>query len=272
MSKGLRCEDHGPVRHYQITRYLAGRRIMGVAVYIVDGLMIDTGPRSCRKAFREILQREKVRRIVLTHHHEDHVGNAAVAAQYTDTKPSIHPLGMELVRASPPLPFYRRVVWGSPEPVDVEPLGEQLHTDNHTFQVLHTPGHAPDHVVLHEPEQEWLFCGDLFITEQPRRAFDSENMGQMIASLRQILAVPDCELFCHHNGRFASHQHRLGRRLDNLLGLRHRAVVHFEEGRSMREIAVALDIGDGFNRLLSGNEWTGRNLVMGLLRDAGKID
>ena len=38
------------------------------------------------------------------------------------------------------------------------------------------------------------------------------------------------------------------------------------------EIATALDIGDGFNRFLSANEWTGRNLVAGLLRDAGKID
>ena len=272
MNKGLRCEDHGPVRCYRLTRYLAGRRIMGVVVYVVDGLMIDTGPHSCRRAFEEILQREKVRRIVLTHHHEDHVGNAAVAAQHTETKPSIHPLGMELVRTVPSLPFYRRVVWGSPESVDVAPLGEELHTDNYTFRVLHTPGHATDHVALHEPEQEWLFCGDLYITERPRRAFDFENIGELVASLRHVLALPDCELFCQHNGRFASHQHRLGRRLDNLLGLRERAVVCFEEGRSIRGIAVALGVRDGFNRFLSSNEWTGRNLVMGLLRDAGKID
>lgn len=272
MSKGLRCQDYGPVRCYRMTRYLAWQRVMTVVAYVVDGLLIDTGPRNCRAAFSEILGREKIRRIVLTHHHEDHVGNAAAAAKATGVTPSIHPLGIALARTPPPLPFYRRMVSGVPEPVDTEPLGELVRTDNYAFRVVHTPGHAADHVVLHEPEQEWLFAGDLFIDEHPRRAFEFENIGELVASLRQVLAMPDCQLFCQHNGRFASHQHRLGRRLDNLLGLRERAVMHFEEGRSVREIATQLDIGDGFNRFLSANEWTGRNLVLGLLRDAGKID
>lgn len=272
MNKGLHCEDHGPVRRYQMTRYLAGRRLLSVAAYVVDGLLIDTGPRNCRAAFGEILRREKIGHIVLTHHHEDHVGNAAAAAQASGVTPRIHPLGVALARTPPPLPFYRRLVWGVPESVDTAPLGKLVQTDNYAFRVLHTPGHAADHVVLHEPEQEWLFAGDLFINEHPRRAFDFENIGEQVASLRQVLTIPDCQLFCQHNGRFSSHQHRLGRRLDNLLGLRERAVMYFEEGRSLREIATALDIGDGFNRFLSANEWTGRNLVAGLLRDAGKID
>ena len=272
MNHGLRCEDHGPVRCYRMTSYLAGRQLLSVAAYVVDGLLIDTGPSACRKAFGEILHREKINRIVLTHHHEDHVGNAAAAAQATGIMPCIHPYGVELAQTPPPLPFYRRITSGVPESVTVAPLRELVQTDSYAFRILHTPGHAVDHVVLHEPEQEWLFAGDLFINEHPRRAFDFENIGELVASLRQVLAMPDCQLFCQHSGHFQSHQHRLGRRLDNLLGLQERAVMHFEEGRSIKEITVALDIRDGFNRLLSRGEWTGRNLVTGLLRDAGKID
>lgn len=259
------------MRYYPMTRKILGRPVMKVGVYVVDGLLIDTAPRNLRAAMQEVLDTETIGQIALTHHHEDHVGNAALAAQRVGNAPRIHAAGVNLVERAPHLPLYRRVVWGTPDPVVAQPLGDTLETDSYRFDVIHTPGHAADHVALHEPEQEWVFAGDLFLTEKPRRAFAYEDIGELIASIRRLLAIPDCQLFCHHTGHHPSHQHRLGRRLDWLLGLQSKAVVYLEEGRSVRDIARAVGVRDGFNRTYSRGEWTGANLVKGLLRDAGKL-
>lgn len=267
----LRREEFGPVRYFQLPRRLGGREVIATGIYVVGDLMVDTGPIRSRAAVQAILRETRPRTVVLTHHHEDHVGNAALASQLCDTRPLIHPSGIELAARPPRLPLYRSLVWGRPEPVAAAPLEEWLETDRFKYRVVHTPGHAPDHVALHEPEQDWLFAGDLYLGDRVRLAFAYEDVGLMIQSLRTLLAIPDCVLFCQHSGYHAGHQHRLGRKLDFLLGLQQRAVMHFEEGCSIAEITGRLGIQDRLWRWLSRGEWSGRNLVRGLLRDAGKL-
>lgn len=265
-------ERFGPVTFFPIERRLFGRRVIDVGVYVVGELLVDTGPVKAAARVRAILDEHPVRRVVLTHHHEDHVGNAAHAAERTGEPPFIHETGLERVANPPELPLYRRMVWGAPPPVRAQALGDSLETERFRFRVIHTPGHAPDHVALHEPEQDWLFVGDLYLGDRVRLAFDYEDVGTIIDSLRELLAIPDCVLFCQHSGYHAGHQHRLGRKLDFWLGLQQRAVMHHEEGCSIREIAARLGIRDRVWHLLSAGQWSGRNLVRGLLRHAGKID
>jgi len=267
----LRREDFGPVRFYEFTRRIAGRPVMRVGVYRVGELLIDTGPARARAAAGAILGDGPVGQIVLTHHHEDHVGNAAELARQSGTRPQIHAAGIELVASSAELPMYRRIVWGQPDAVAATELAAEILTERFRFNVIHTPGHAVDHVALHEPDQEWLFVGDLFLTDAPRVAFGYDDVGEIIRSIRTLLAIPDCVMFCQHSGYHASHQHRLGRKLDYLLGLQQRAVVHLEEGRSLREIVRALELGDGHFGWVSRGELSAANLVRGLLQDAGKL-
>ena len=40
-----------------------------------------------------------------------------------------------------------------PGPSRGQPIGEWVETDRYRFQVIHTPGHSPDHICLFEPEQ-----------------------------------------------------------------------------------------------------------------------
>lgn len=267
----IRSEKFGPVTYFQIPRGIPGREFIRVGIYSVGGLLIDTGPASAHKPVGALLETLDVEQVVLTHHHEDHVGNAAAAAGRSGSAPLIHPLGVDLVARAPDLPLYRKIVWGTPEPVFARPLGEFLETDRFRFRVIHTPGHAVDHVALHEPDQDWLFTGDLYLGDRIRQAFAYEDIGTMIGSLRLLLAIPDCVLFCQHSGYHAGHQHRLGRKLDFLLGLQQRAVMHHEEGCSIGEITRRLEIRDWKWRVASRGEWSGRHLVRGLLRDAGKL-
>jgi glyoxylase-like metal-dependent hydrolase (beta-lactamase superfamily II) len=268
----LRSREHGPVRYFSLAKSWAGRTIMSTGVFFVDGTLIDTGPANAQVELARILGKVDAEQVVLTHHHEDHIGNAAFAANHLDRPPLAHSLALPLMRHPEPLPLYRRVTWGTPPPVQAEALGKRLHTRAHTFEVIHTPGHAPDHVALYEPEERWLFTGDLYISPRLAVMRPDEDAAKLIGSLRKLMELPDCTLFCQHSGVHDSHQRSLGARLDFLLGVQNKAVTMHEEGRSVAEITRALELEKPLIKLISRGQLSARNMVAALLRDAGVND
>jgi glyoxylase-like metal-dependent hydrolase (beta-lactamase superfamily II) len=265
----LRVEDFGPVRYFALARSYAGRVIRTSGVYFVDGLLIDTGPPNAHVEFARIIGDVDARQVVVTHHHEDHVGNAAFAANHLDRPPLAHTLTLPLVRNPKPLPLYRRVVWGSPEAFEAEALSDVLRTPQHCFQAIHTPGHAPDHVALWEPDRRWLFTGDLYLAPTMRVLRADEDVTALVASLRRLMELPDSTLFCQHAGARDGHLRHLGHKLDAILALQNRAVALREEGRTVPEIVGYLKAEQPLVKLVSGGEFSGRNLIEALLRDAG---
>jgi glyoxylase-like metal-dependent hydrolase (beta-lactamase superfamily II) len=132
---------------------------------------------------------EDVRLLVCTHSHADHYGLAAPIVEGAGCELWMHPAWghvrlmaddpagalenrIEVARQSgvPPaaLERYRASREGDNETgVDaiVEPdrdllPGVEVETDLGTWQVHETPGHAPSHVVLHQPERRLLISGD----------------------------------------------------------------------------------------------------------------
>lgn len=268
----LRSEDHGPVRYFSLARSYAGRVIAASGVYCVDGMLIDTGPANAHVEFAKIIGSVEAHRLVVTHHHEDHTGNAVFAANHLDRPPEAHALALPLVRNPAPIPLYRRVVWGSPEPFEAEALSSTVRTPEYEFQVIHTPGHAPDHIALYEPDRKWLFAGDLYLSPGLKVLRADEDVSALMGSLRRLMELPDSKLFCQHSGAHESHQRRLGRKLDYLLGVQNKAVVMHEEGRTVSEIVHELKTEQPLVKLVSRGEFSGRNLVEALMRDAGALE
>ncbi|MEW6275759.1 MAG: MBL fold metallo-hydrolase [Bacillota bacterium] len=66
------------------------------------------------------------------------------------------------------------------------PLGNEVRTGRYHFEVIETPGHSDDHVVLWLPEKGWLFAGDLFVSETPKTARPEDNQNEIIESLRKV--------------------------------------------------------------------------------------
>ena len=87
--------------------------------------------------------------IVATHHHPDHVGGAALLSKELGLPVWAH----ELTAALVDVPIARRLADGD-EIVLAGPRDE-------TWQVLHTPGHAPGHVCLFEPRSRTVVVGDM---------------------------------------------------------------------------------------------------------------
>lgn len=233
-------EQRGPVSAGRGVVQAAGVRLR-VYVYAVDGLLIDTGPRSLGRGFRAwTAALPAVDQVVLTHLHEDHSGMAAhVAKTYRVPVYCLKPDGVAAGRPVR-LPLYRRVFWGTPAPFVAEPLGATVETERFRFAVIPTPGHAPDHVALHEPEQGWLFSGDLFLGTRVGPIMRDESLPVLMESLRRVLELPFDTVFCAHAGPLPDGRALLARRLAVLAEVQGKVAELAQKGWSVRQVTRRL--------------------------------
>jgi glyoxylase-like metal-dependent hydrolase (beta-lactamase superfamily II) len=187
----------GRVVKLRMARSLLGRTAYFTAAYWVDGLLIDTG---CAHTARQLLEATKawsITQVVNTHSHEDHIGaNADVQATF-GCPILAHPDALPIL-ANPrlqPLQPYRKLFWGWPKPSQGRSVGAEIETEHSRFQVIHTPGHSPDHVCLFEPDRGWLFSGDAYIGGKDRALREGYNIHDIIASLKKLAALPVQAIF-----------------------------------------------------------------------------
>src|SRR2546428_12836312 len=139
--------DYGDVRYFRMARTVLGRAIYWTGVYLVDGLLVDSGPPNLARDVRRLVSELAVRQCVTTHHHEDHSGNHGLLAAELRITTLAHPNSVSrlAVGDSHP-PLYRRVAWGGRPPAPAAPPGEGLETSRFRFRVIDTPRHATDHL------------------------------------------------------------------------------------------------------------------------------
>jgi glyoxylase-like metal-dependent hydrolase (beta-lactamase superfamily II) len=166
------------------------------AISAVDGVvLVDTGlhePGALLQLERALYQAglrvEHVRLLVCTHAHSDHYGLAAPITERSGCELWMHPNHEHMTRAAsdPDRSLERRIEVARQSGVPAAPLAEfesarrgqgfgiaeivlpdrelvagvEIETDLGTWQVHETPGHAPSHVVLHQPERGLLLSGD----------------------------------------------------------------------------------------------------------------
>src|SRR5207244_3411270 len=132
-----------------MARPFLGRAIYWTGVYFVDGLLIESGPPNLARDVRTLAGELRVRQCVTTHNHEDHSGNNGVLASELRITPLAHRFAVARLAQPEAHPqLYRRVAWGARPAARVEPLSDRLDTPSFQFKVIHTPGHAADHVAL----------------------------------------------------------------------------------------------------------------------------
>jgi glyoxylase-like metal-dependent hydrolase (beta-lactamase superfamily II) len=69
---------------------------------------------------------------------------------------------------------------------------QQLKIGSLAVTVIHTPGHAPGHVVYYFPDEKLLVGGDLIIGGSVGRTdLPDSDYRQMEASLRRVMELPD---------------------------------------------------------------------------------
>lgn len=197
----LKITHYETVTRFDLARTLGGRGRYWTTAYLLDDLLVDSGCAHTAPELIAALASTPLSQLVNTHSHEDHIGaNGLLQRQRPTLKILAHPLALPILadpRRRQPLHPYRRLFWGWPEPSQGQPIGdgEWIESEHYRLQVLHTPGHSPDHLCLYEPQQGWLFSGDLFVGGQERALRAGADIWQIIASLKRIAALPTRVMF-----------------------------------------------------------------------------
>jgi len=263
----LRVHRHGDVLFVRMARSVLGRPLFWTGAYLVDGLLIDCGPPATARELLAALEGRAVDQLVLTHHHEDHMGAASLLAAARRLRPHIHEEGVPILRRGFVQETYRRAVWGTRDRLEAEPLGRELRTSTLRFQVLHTPGHSVDHVCLYEPEREWLFTGDLFLAERLRFLRSDEELRLLVDSLERVDRLRLREVFCAHRGPVPDGPAALRRKGDHLRSLRERVQDLLAQGLPEKEVARRAVGPEGPMTWYSLGRFSARNFVRSVARE-----
>lgn len=190
-----------------------GPPLMSVHAFVVDGLLIDTAQRHMQKAVIGRLTERRIDRILLTHHHEDHSGNAAALAELFQAPVFGHPVTARKLSHPFSIFIYQHLIWGNTATVQISPFPKTIETDNHRFVPIHTPGHSKDHTVFLEPDEGWLFSGDLYLNDTIKYFRADENITDQILSLRKIVKKEFNVLFCAHRPALKNGKQHLSNKL-----------------------------------------------------------
>ena len=242
----VRKRNFNEVTAFELGFGPVGRPIMTVHFYYIDGILIDTGQSNMRKYIPALLEGKNCKTILLTHHHEDHSGNAALIGRTHGASIFGHPFMIEKLRRGYKILPYQHLIWGRSRPMEVLPLPPAIETDRHTLIPIHTPGHSKDHTVFLEKENGWLFSGDLYIGEKIKFFRSDEKMKDQIESLKKVLAHDFDALYCCHRPCLKNGKKHLAKKLaylEDLYGTIRRLA---GEGHTSNEIIRQL--GNGSDR------------------------
>lgn len=149
--------------------------------FLVNGVaLIDVGS---DPVVLDALGDRDLEQVVITHTHHDHIGNLEQVVEL----------------------YHPEVYAYEPDnvPVDAERLGEgdEIELGGVVFDVMHTPGHRHDHIVLYSPGERVLFAGDLLFPGGSfgRTDLEQGNREALITSIRRVAGHDVTAMYCGHD-------------------------------------------------------------------------
>lgn len=249
-----------------MARSYFGQELLPVYCFAVGDTLVDSGL-SCEAARLVRFARDAgIRRVLLTHHHEDHSGNAK----------SLADLGVSVLASSAtapvvargfPIRFYQHLLWGAAAPVQATPFAtERIRLGRLEADVIPAPGHCDDQVAFHVPSEGWLFSGDAFIHERVRVFRRDEDFARTVSTLERLGALDFDVLFCAHRPRLTAGREAIRLKLDWLRAIEDQVRRLHARGATLAEIVKRLDLGANrpFYRLTLGDVSTA-NMIRSVL-------
>lgn len=164
-----------------------------------EAIVIDPGDEPDR--IMEIVKENnlKVKYIVCTHGHFDHVGAVTEIKEETGAKIIIHKDELEIYcGARDQAAFWGYELAPLPEPDIFVDEGDNIGFGNLSFVVIHTPGHSPGSISLYS--ENVVFTGDtLFAGSVGRTDFYGGDIERLKKSFLRLLSLPsETKVFSGH--------------------------------------------------------------------------
>jgi glyoxylase-like metal-dependent hydrolase (beta-lactamase superfamily II) len=220
---------------YRIETRISGFHILFTIYFIKDngGALIEPGPAALVPTIQAVIKNLKIDHleyIIPTHIHLDHAGALGELAQlFPEAKVVVNPEGARHVINPSRLIQSTRMAFGEdfeavfgailpvPKPqTKISDDGERLPLGSRELVIIHTPGHAPHHVVVFDTKTKGLFCGEalglIYTPGSPplpavtAPSFDAEAY---LANMERLKTLKPLLLFYSHGG--------IGKEPDNLI-------------------------------------------------------
>ncbi|MEU2064532.1 MBL fold metallo-hydrolase [Streptomyces sp. NPDC013455] len=186
--------------------------------------LIDAGPVGAGRAIAEAVGElgrapQDVRRVVVTHFHEDHAGGAGEFAALSGAEVLAHHLDAPVVRGEVPgpppnfadweLPLHAEAVRNLPAGPPAPPRSVTGVTDGDVLdfgggaRVVHVPGHTDGSIALYLPAEGVLFTGDTVAAAPadgtPMPGVFNLDLPRLLASVNRLAGL-GAEVACFGHG------------------------------------------------------------------------
>ncbi len=159
-----------------------------------EGVVIDAGGSVDKVLARITKLGLKIKYLIDTHGHFDHVGGNRAFLEATGARLLIHKNDVFLLsNAVEAGRSFGVVVENSPEPDDFLADGMVIEFGQQSLQVMHTPGHSPGGCCFYSRDANAVFTGDtLFNGSVGRTDFPGGSMEALLKSIRdRLMALPE---------------------------------------------------------------------------------
>ena len=185
-----------PVGMIETNCYIAGCEETG------EGVVIDPGDEAERILAEVKTLGLKIKYILNTHAHFDHIMANGALVKATGASLALHPRDLPLLRQDGGASFFGLEAPPSPAPGLELAEGDTISFGTYTLQVLYTPGHTPGHVSFYEARAGVIFDGDvLFAGGIGRTDLPGGDYETLLTSINEkLMVLPDETVVCSGHG------------------------------------------------------------------------
>ncbi|WP_371802637.1 MBL fold metallo-hydrolase [Candidatus Lokiarchaeum ossiferum] len=262
----------GPISIIRMGKRLFGRLIYPVHCFVLEDTLIDTGSKSGRKEFLEALKKFQINTAIITHSHEDHIGNNQILQKRYNINTLAHKKAMEIIENPKLLKLlpYQKIAWKLPEPSTATEIGDHVSIGKYKLEVIYTPGHSIDHICLFEPTNGWLFTGDLFLGRKIMYLRKLESFYETLHSLRKLVALDVKTVFCGFKGIVKDGKEAIQGKITYMEQLRENVLSLAEKKYSAKQICRKTLGREDFMCYMTGHDFQKQHLIDQILENPAR--